>query len=611
MAISSPPQEITKNISYFKGLKISVNNTQIDDESSPDMLNLLPDDRGALDKRKGRINLFASLGNGATYMFIYRKNTGDIYVFSHADKFYKVTDLATGTYSLIYTGLSGNRVRGFNYNNLFFFLDGTKYFQFDGTNVTEVVGYVPTVTIATPPAGGGTLFESLNYIQPGFKQSFSGDGTATNYQLALLGLDATLVTATVNGVAKAETTDFTVNRTTGVVTFSAAPASGTDNVVITAYKTFAGNKDEIFKCTICYIWGGAEGNRVWLSGNPNYKNRDYGSGLQDPTYFPVDQFDNVGNDDDPIKGYSELYGLLLIIKRRSVFTRDYLIEEGDPTFPTKRLNSDIGAESTDSIQILDNYPTFVSRKGVYQIVSIDQENEMNVRHISDDIDKNVNVLSVQGFLDMGNLSTYTSIDYDNKYWLFNPSNGIVWVYDYRYLIAGIGQWFKLNNLYATTPMEIEDTLYLADSRKGMIHRIMDDNDPYPYSDTEGDVSTAIQAYWVSKIFNFDTITNLKLVSKIFFTLKPGKRASANLYTRSDLRSVWSFIKTAYVGLFVYRLASYSTFTYGGSEFPRASVEKVKAKKIGYYQLKLENNHEGETLGILNVAFKLLYQREAK
>lgn len=611
--ISAPPKEITDEIKYFKGIKISLNNSQIDKENSPDMLNLLADDRGSLDKRLGRKNIFTSLGAGSTYLFTYRKSTGDIQVFKHSTKFYKITDLSAGTYEEEFNGLANAPIRGFNYNDLFYFLDGTNYYQYDGTTVSVVIGKIPIITIATPPSGGGTLFEPINYISGGYTQSFSGDNSTTVYQLALSGLDATTVTATVNGVAKTEGVDFTVDRVLGTVTWVTAPDDvEPDNVKITYYKVVAGRKDEIFKCTIPYIWGGADGSRVWFTGNPTYVNRDYGSGSNDPTYFPVTQYDNIGRTDDPIKGYSELYGLLLIIKRRSIFVRDSTTDmDGNPVFPTKRLNGAVGAEATDSIQILDTFPTFISSKGVYQVVSVDPSIERNVKHISDDIDKNVNLLSIQGLLEMGNLDDYVGIDYNGKYWIFNPNNGVVWIYDYRYIVDGVGQWFKLDNMYASSLLEINFNLYMGDSRKGMINRLLADDDNDQYSDIEDSTSTAINAYWTSKINNYNLATNLKLVSKIFFDLKPAKRSSAILSVRSDLKSVWNVVKEVFVSLFTYSLLTFSTFTYGGSEFPRQTRTKVKAKKIGYYQLKISNNKKSESLGILNVSTKILGQREVK
>lgn len=613
MRISSPPTELVKAIKYFKGLNIAQNETQIQDNQSPDLQNVVPDDRGALDKRYPVVNLFTAIGLGVTKALTeYKKSTGTINLFAHSDKLYKVDSLTLGTYTLLYTGLSTNsRIRGFTFNDKFYFLDGTTYRVYDGSTVATVTGYIPTVTIGTPATGGGTLFEQLNLISPGFKQQFSAPGGVTTFQLVYTTLDATTITILVNNVAKVEGVDFTVNRTTGVVTFTVAPTAGTNNVEITAYKTFSGNQDEIFKCTICHIGDIANGINIYLTGNPSFIGRDYRSGLKDPTYFPANGFDDVGSNDNPIKGYSRLYGKMIILKKDTIHTRTYLENNGDPEYPTETLTGDIGCESTDSICIIDNFPTFLTKKGVYQVVSIDSQNENSTRHISDNIDRNANLNGITGLLEMGTLSDYVAVDYKEKYWLMNPTTGIVWLYDYRYIDdkSPIGQWFRLKNIYANCVLNIDDVLYYGDSRKGMINKY--DTSNLDYSDTEDSTKTAIDAYWTSKVFDYDTSTNLKLVAKVFFTIKPNNRTSASLYVRSNLRSVFELVKTIGQSLFVYTLIRYSTFTYAGNTFPQETRVKVKSKKTGYYQIKIQNNILSESLGLLNVAFKFLINREVK
>lgn len=429
--------------------------------------------------------------------------------------------------------------------------------------------------------------------------------------MAYSGLDASTVLVTLNGVALTEGVDFTVNRATGLVTFTVAPVAGTNNLDITAYKTFAGNQDQIFKCTIPYVWGGADGTRIWITGNPDFKNRDWRSSLQDPTYWEANGFDDVGQNDNAITGYSRLYNQMLVIKERSTHTRSYIENAGEPEFPVATHNGDIGCIATDSIQILDNFPHMVTKKGVYEITSVEPFNERNVRHISDNIDKNANILSIEGLLEMGNLDDYFALDYNNKYWLFNPNNGVVWVYDYRYIVDGMGQWFKLTNIYANCALEIDGELYFGDSRKGMINKLKVIGEENIDNDTEDTTDTAITSYWTSKIFNYDSNTNLKLVNSIFFTIKPASRTKASLYTRSDLRSVFNLVKTTAKSLFTYSLTKYSEFTYGGNDFPKQTKTKTKAKKIGYYQIKIENNNASESLGIIDVAFKIQYQREVK
>lgn len=610
---SKPRKENTKAITGFLGINIAVNNTQLADTESPDMLNMLPDDRGALDKRPGIINIFTSLGAGAVNLLAeYRKSSGTLYLFSWNGNLYKFTDIDAGTYVQIGTGINNNIIRGITFNDLYYFFDGSDYYSTDGVSITSVTGYIPTILIGSTPAGGGTTFEQLNILSSGFTVQFTADGSSVLYQLPLADLDSDTVLCTVDGVTSTEGVDFTVNRTLGQLTFNVAPpATAPNNVVVTAFKDL-GNGSNIRECTFLYRWGGPDGNRMWVSGNPSFINRDWASGLKDPTYFPENEFDDVGRDDNSVKGYATLYNKLIILKEKTLYSRQYVETDTGFEFQAERLNGAIGTVSTDSIQILDNFPTFVNDKGVYQLTSIDPFNEENVRLVSDSINRNVNILAIEGILEMGNLENYHTIDYDKKYWMFNDSNGIVWVYDYDFVNdAGIGRWFKLDNIWSDTPLMIGDNLYYGDSRKGFINRLQTDTDGLQYSDVEESVQTAIYGYWASKIFNFESITNLKLVAKIFFTLKPARRTSGSLYVRDNRRGVWRFIKTKISYLFSYSTLVYSTFTYGGNLFPQQSRSKIKAKKLGFQQVRLENNNINESFGILEVAFKFLYQREVK
>jgi hypothetical protein len=612
--VTKPEEERTLEIVQFFGLNISVNNTQIEVNESPDMLNMLPDDRGALDKIPGVEAQNDSLGDSMiTGLLEYKKTTGSIFLFGHDTDLYKITDFGTFTYSKIYESMSGDIIRGFTYNNTFYMLDGTTYLQYDGTTVKATEGYVPTVLIGTDPTGSGTAFEAKNYIQPGFKVLFSADGTDTDYYLPYESLDATEVTITVDGAAKVEDTDFTVNRTTGVVSFTygTPPATAPNNVEITAYKTVSGDADKINGCTIFTIWSGSDGARVWISGNSTNQNRDYRSGVKDPTYFPNDGYDDIGSDDSAIIGYSKLYDRLIIYKESQQYTRTYIDNNGEAVFVTQLLNSAIGSNAKDSFQILDNFPAFLTKKGAYLTVSIDPQNEQNVVHISNKVDRNADPTALQGILDMGNIEDYVSIDFKNSWWLFNPNNGYVWVYDYRYIIDGVGQWFRLDNMYASCALEVDGELWYGDSRTGQIYKLKTIEDTSSYCDDDGTDETAKNAYWTSLVFDFNTISRAKLVSKVFFSIKPSSQTSATLYTRSNLRAGWKEIKTISQNLFSYSNLVYETFVYATNTFPQPTKAKTKDKKVTYYQLKIGNNVSCESLGLLNVLLKYRIQREIK
>ena len=152
---------------------------------------------------------------------------------------------------------------------------------YDGTSVVPItdIATIPVILIAKSPTGGGTKLQDINLIQPKRTEKFIGDGTSRVYQLSAKDLDVTelkIVTVANDGAETvlSENTDFTVNRTTGSVTFTTAPAKPKptrDNVYITYAKTVEGYFGRISQCKTMGFYGIGGNNRVFLTRNSNYK----------------------------------------------------------------------------------------------------------------------------------------------------------------------------------------------------------------------------------------------------------------------------------------------------------------------------------------------------
>ncbi len=95
-----PPKEPPLyRIDSFKGINVSTTATQIEENQSPDMLNIMLDERGALNKRTGYDRVFLNpLGAGQVNgLYAYRKHDGTIdMLIAHGNKLYK-SDRKPGT----------------------------------------------------------------------------------------------------------------------------------------------------------------------------------------------------------------------------------------------------------------------------------------------------------------------------------------------------------------------------------------------------------------------------------------------------------------------------------------------------------------------------------
>jgi len=475
-------------------------------------------------------------------------------------------------------------------NGKCYILNNGLYLVYDGNSVKEVEPYIPTIAISKDPAGGGTAYEDFNLLGSGFKETFSADGEASEFQLSVGGLDGTPVKVSVAGYQDSvEGVHFTVDRILGKVKFPGAVVKGTNNLTITAYKTFNGFADRIKKCRFHTIFGGSNDTRVFLGGNPNMPEYVWRSGLYDPSYFPENGFYKFP---DHVRGFAKQYDYLVVERANGKHQVSYTIDaNGSASFPSKPINDQVGTLAPKSIQIVENNPVSLSKNGVYMLVSSTVRDERNVKHISAAIDNSL--------LREKNLEQAISIDYDKKYWL--ALNGNVYVFDYA-----IGEWYVYDNVYASHFEVVNNELYFTSSRDGLLYRFKTETDSRPYNDDE----QPIRCRWKSKHFTFGADELKKLVEKVYFGLKPQSKTSVNLYYVSNKKTS-DLIKTTRMDLLDFRNINFDHWTFNLSVFPRESVAKIKAKKVTHFQLIMTNDELDEGLGLLSIGIKHKLQSAVK
>jgi hypothetical protein len=484
--------------------------------------------------------------------------------------------------------LANNQTSFFVVNDKCYIMDGENYLVYDGETIQEVSPYIPTLAIAKEPEGGGTAYEDFNLLGAGFKDKFSTLGTATVFQLSLKGLDATPLKAEVNGVLMNEGSGFTVDRVNGKVTFNSPPVKGIDNVTITAYKTYPDFPKRIKKCRFHTIYGGSNDTRVFVSGNPDMPDYVFRLGLYDPTYAPENGFYKYP---EKVKGFSKQYDSLIVHRENGLHQITFELNNGEPSFPSKPINDQVGTYSTNSIQIIENNPVSLSKNGVYMLTSSNVRDERNVTHISANVDAKL--------LREFNLDKAVSIDFDKKYWL--SVNGNAYVFDYL-----LGEWFIYDNIHASCFIEKDGYLYFGDSRKGMVYRFKKDTDYLPYNDD----GLPIDDYWKSKYFTFGADELYKLVEKVYYSLKPHSRTSIDLYYVTNKKES-DIVKSTRMDLLDFTNIDFNHFTFLTNLFPQEAVAKIKAKKVTHFQLVIRNGKLDESLGVLSVGIKYQYQSSIK
>ena len=617
MTMPAPESEYTLPLGTqipFEGMNRRDVEMKIRDGQSPSMQNVNLDDRGAVTKRRGQTYLFGtSLGSGAING-LYEDLYYGFHVFAHGTKLYKYEE-STDTETEIATGLTNAIGNFYTFNDVLYYKNGTDWKAISSSFVvTNAIGagstaYIPTLTIGRAPTGGGTAYEQFNLGQPGFKDSFSGTGSATAYTMSLSGLDATLVTATVGGVAKAETTDFTVNRTTGIVTFSVAPASGTNNVIITAYKTVAGMFDKITKCIYSELYGGgSQDSRIFTCGNDNFKNAYYYTGLTgntatDATYWPENNYNRIGADTKKIYGWTKLYSKLLAMKEDGIYSITY--SSGTVTFPVSVLNSQVGCDMPGSIQIIKNLPVYGnSKSGLWMITSTLIESEKNVNQISGLVNGVKNLRA--GLLDesVSDLLACSSFDDGRKYYICVGSK--VWAWDYE-LSPYTGTqdslaWFYYTNMNAQNWAYMNREVYYGDRTIGQIVK---------FQDNLNDFGLAIDAFWKSKAFDFGIPSWKKTIQGFSYATRSGTNTTVT-FTLEDDRKVKTKTKTIRTKSFAWDNENFwDDFMWDVFRFQ--IVKRINSVHDGTvnFQITVANNEVNNNLSIMSITLHYTKDQEVE
>ncbi|MGL4107263.1 hypothetical protein [Clostridium sp. LP20] len=568
-------------LNEFEGINVSTDVSKIKDNESPDMCNFELDIKGSLRKRLGYKKVFESLGSGPINgQFIYKKKDNtSVELFTHQTKLYSlVNDMPT----IIYDGLANSKTIFFVVKDKLYILDGESYLEYDGKTVKEPTPYIPEMFHNT------MAMEDFNLLGTRFKCTFSPKADEKEFALGVKKLNSEEVKVSTDGGVTWRTTGFTVDRDKGIVMMDVAPGDGDSTLVIEAAKDNSGKKEFIKKCTLQTIYGGTNDTRIILSGNPNFPNRIFRSGLYDPSYFPENGFTDLGGDNDKIQGLVKQYDGLVVIKEMSVFMVNY--DSTQLIFTSKPINDESGTCAKNSIQIINNSPVWLDRyKGVMLLRQSNVRDERNCKIISDKI--NNLLLQEEG------LEFSTSVDYQGKYHLF--VNGNVYVYDYNRDL-----WWKFDNIHANTFL-IKDTLTFGDMN-GCIQRFKKIEENFAYNDNDD----PINAYWYSKLMNFNADYREKTVRKIYYCIRPADRSSISLYVNTD-NFKDQFLAFGRVNLFRFSPFYFEPFSFIGNSLPLTEGIKAKLKKIVFLQVKVVNDRFDESLGLISLNFEIQKTRYVK
>lgn len=335
----------------------------------------------------------------------------------------------------------------------------------------RVEPYIPTVLINGGERGSGTLYEGYNLLSGRFRCRFTTGEELSRFYLPQKELTASLLypveityldnhgntvtftvsanavnTAYSDGVRVGDTTVYArVDYKNGLVDFWKSTDSTADsnrwtppdagvnnNLDIVAFKENKTAIEKICDMGFCTWFGGtsslAGGTRLFVAGHPQYPGLVCWSDVNNPLYFPENNYAYVGNSGEAVTAFGKQSDMLVIFKQNSVYAMTYAegasytaadLTDGkvvDVTavaavFPIQQLHPSIGCDRPDTLVLCQNRLVWATSDGqVHMLLSANAYSDRNIRELGRQVQRRLKTA-------MQNADTAMACAYEGRYLL--------------------------------------------------------------------------------------------------------------------------------------------------------------------------------------------------
>ena len=405
--------------------------------------------------------------------------------------------LSGGTKTVLYEGLNEIVSDGFVYEDKWYFKDGKHYLVYDGSTIKNVVGYIPTTTIARKPMGGGTKYEDVNMLSDRRINTFLADGASFDFFLDVTKIDSDFAPIVKVNDEVVSASEYNVFYEEGRIQFINTPpdspnTDGQDNVSIEFKKAVTGYRDIVLKTTLLQVFD----NRVFFSGNSEYPNVVWHCSLNDPTYVSDLDYYKEGMDEAKVKGLVAGNNALWVFREPSdsnttvFYHTPTLDEEYGKIYPSSHSSVTTGCVGK-AINFNDDI-VFFSERGM-EGISGDVTTEQVVAHRSSMVDRKMTAEEDYKNMTLAEWEGYLLVFIGERVYLadsramFNNEN------------HGEYEWFYWDLGKKVICTKVKDGVLYLGTADGI----------YTLTDTEADV----ESYWTTPKDKFKNPHKLKTSNK--------------------------------------------------------------------------------------------------
>lgn len=418
-----------------------------------------------------------------------------------------------------------------------------------------------------------------------------------------------------------QVTDFAADLQNGTVTFPAAPpchepAVG-NTVKITYTKENPDAKKSIMDCRYGICYGGSGGAVLILAGSQAQPNGYFWNGshiAMDPGYFPMSYYNLAGDNLDPVTGFGQQAGYLVVLQEhgvgRCLLGSSTIGERAYLTLDYTPVNQVLGCDLPGSVHLVENNLVWCSTyAGVCRMEDTTEALENQIRCISRNInggDRSPGLL--QAVRESGRVAT---LEDGSRYWIC--AGGETYVWDHSLSTAARPSWFRFTDIPA-----------VGFFRGGSVTPELGEHLPFTgprriyHLDGQGRISCFVRNFRdyggaIEKVYQFATQTfgtyeRYKNVTKLLLATRSDTDTvihvsyTTDLQRRQDLTDIVSRSWHLWPRDLGFRYL-------GVQRFSHVAVRRPKCRHVQHFSLRLENNQAGCDMSIVSaqITARLLKQ----
>ncbi len=388
-------------------------------------------------------------------------------------------------------------------------------------------------------------------------------------------------------------------------------SDGIDEISVEYTHKIDGYTERIDKCRFMDVFE----NRVFFSGNPDYPNVEWASGVNDPLFVPDINYTEIGLDSSRIMGYLRVGAEQAIIKSdgdgSTTYMRSYQsLSDGEVIFPIKQGISGLGAISSRAMTTFLDDPVYLTRNGVYAIAQQDISSEralcmrstrVNGKLLFEKNLENAVMCEWDGYLILCVNGKCFVADASKKSYSGNKTS----TFEY--------EWYFWTNIPARVLCESKGTLFFGtdDGRLCCFNSDMKNERGEILSSAYTDNGNAICAIWSTPLSDDGDFTCLKTMLKkgsgVF--LKSYNRSGVSVAIKTDSEDVGE-ITEKNAGIFNFEDLDFENFTFNTSSYTVVPFNR-KVKKYKAIQIVCKNDKPNHAFGIGGIIRKYFYAKTDK